>query len=494
MTTKFFTNSNWKKRFFPSSLVSRMLLLTLLSIVIAQLISTSIWYSFSKEQEQDGLRITAENMAQNIASTATFFNSLPLQYRHIVLEQLRDFGGSRYFVSLNEMEINIDAVPDTEMKRIVIDEFQRVLRNKLGNQLTIKMEFSHPETLHVLNNDMLLKNLPKSWAHYSLTLEPLNPPILVIQLMIAPDEWLYIAALLPAPYVSLEDNLVSNEQLFFIFLVTANLMWMIYILVRWQTAPLKQLANAATTLSQDFDQPLLPEKGASELVIATRAFNRMHLRIKRYVDDRERLFRSISHDLKTPITRLRLRAELLNDEQKTDKFNTDLDHLEIMVKVALQFVKDTDIHENNESINLFSLLTEIIDFHNATTTAVTIEQLSTNTIFKGKPLAIRRCLTNLIDNGVKYGGKVHITLEQTEEYMFITLSDSGQGIPEHMLEQVFTPYTRLAQDSEGSGLGLSIARNIANAHGGTLTLHNQLNAGLKVVVKLPNQLSAMGKL
>ena len=151
-----------------------MLLLTLLSIVTAQLISTSIWYSFSKEQEQDGLRITAENMAQNIASTATFFNSLPLQYRHIVLEQLRDFGGSRYFVSLNEMEINIEAVPDTQMKRIVLDEFQRVLRNKLGNQLTIKMEFSRPETLHVLNNDMLLTNLPKSWAHYSLTLEPLE--------------------------------------------------------------------------------------------------------------------------------------------------------------------------------------------------------------------------------------------------------------------------------------------------------------------------------
>ena len=312
--------------------------------------------------------------------------------------------------------------------------------------------------------------------------------------MIAPDEWLYIAALLPAPYVSLEDNLVSNEQLFFIFLVTANLMWMIYILVRWQTAPLKQLANAATTLSQDLEQPLLPEQGASELVIATRAFNRMHLRIKRYIDDRERLFRSISHDLKTPITRLRLRAELLNDEQKTDKFNTDLDHLEIMVKVALQFVKDTDIHENNESMNLLSLLTEIVDFHNTNATLVTIEQKSANTIFKGKPLAIRRCLTNLIDNGVKYGAKVHITLEQTEEYMFITLTDSGQGIPEHMLEQVFTPYTRLAQDSEGSGLGLSIARNIANAHGGTLTLHNQADAGLKVVVKLPNQLSVMGKL
>lgn len=474
--------------------MSRMLLLTLISITIAQLITTSIWYNFSKEQEHDGLRTTAENMAQNIASTATFFNSLPLKYRHVILEQLRDFGGSRYFVSLNEVEINIDAVPNTEMKRIVLNEFQRVLRNKLGDKITMKMEFSHPETLHVLNNEMLLSDLPKSWAHYSLTLEPLNPPVLVIQLMLAPDEWLYIAALLPAPYVSLDDKLISDEQVFFILIVTANLMWMIYVLVRWQTSPLKKLAAAASTLSQDLDQPLLPEHGASELVIATKAFNRMHLRIKRYIDDRERLFRSISHDLKTPITRLRLRAELLNDEHKTSKFNTDLDELEIMVKSALQLVKDTDIHENSTTIDLQFLLTDISSYHNTTELKVTIEQKSVNTNYKGKPLAIKRCLTNLIDNGVKYGHSVHITIEQIENYMFIELTDTGPGIPENMLEEVFTPYTRLAQDKEGSGLGLSIARNIANAHGGTLTLHNQSNTGLKVVIKLPNDISAIGKL
>jgi hypothetical protein len=125
-------------RQLPSSLVSRMLLLTLLSIATAQFISTSIWYNFSKDQELDGLKNTAESMAQNIASTATFFNSLPLQYRHIVLEQLRDFGGSRYFVSLNEVEIAIDPVENSEMKRVVLDEFQRVLGNKLGNNIVIK--------------------------------------------------------------------------------------------------------------------------------------------------------------------------------------------------------------------------------------------------------------------------------------------------------------------------------------------------------------------
>lgn len=477
-------------RQLPSSLVSRMLLLTLLSIATAQLISTSVWYNFSKDQELEGLKNTAESMAQNIASTATFFNSLPLQYRHIVLEQLRDFGGSRYFVSLNEVEIDIDPVENSDMKRVVLDEFKRVLSDKLGNNITLKMEFSHPKTLHVLNNETLLSELPRSWAHYSLTLEPLNPPVLVIQMMLAPDEWLYIAALLPAPYVSLNDSIVNNEQIFFIFLITANLMWMIYVLVRWQTKPLKNLAAAAATLSQDLDQPLLAETGASELVIATKAFNRMHLRIKRYIDDRERLFRSISHDLKTPITRLRLRAELLNDDAKTAKFNTDLDQLEMMVKGALQCVKDTDIHENNTSIDIQELLYEITEHHNSSEEKVTFEFPYTSIHYHGKPLAIKRCLTNLVENAIKYGDFLHLIVEQQQEHIVICLIDSGPGIPEAMLEDIFTPYTRIAQDSDGSGLGLSIARNIASAHGGTLTLHNRENSGLKVILRLPHKPSS----
>ncbi len=470
----------------PSSLVSRMLLLTLLSILIAQLISTSIWYNFTKQKELDGLKNTSASMAQNVASTVTFFNSLPLKYRHIVLDQLRNFGGSRYFVSLNEEEIWIDPVPDSQMKSIVLTEFQQELTNKLGRNIPLRIEFSRPETLHILNNNILLSDLPKSWAHYSLTLQPLNPPVLVIQLMLAKNEWLYIAALLPAPYNSLDDKIINTEQVFFILLITANLMWMIYLLVRWQTKPLKKLAHAAATLSQDLDQPLLPETGASELVTATKAFNHMHLRIKQNIDDRERLFRSISHDLKTPITRLRLRAELLNDEAKTDKFNADLDELEIMVKGALQCVKDTDIHENNANINLNELLHTIAEHHNQHAEKVTFgTDVSIN--YYGKPLAIKRCLTNLIDNAVKYGDCVYITLNQQDSDVVITMTDAGPGIPEYMLEQIFTPYVRLAKDSEGTGLGLSIARNIANTHGGTLTLSNQVNGGLKVTLTLPLQ-------
>ncbi|WP_429196675.1 HAMP domain-containing protein, partial [Aeromonas veronii] len=142
----------------------------------------------------------------------------------------------------------------------------------------------------------------------------------------------------------------------FIALMTVFLCFFTFMLVRWQTRPLRRLAKAAVNLGKDIDQPSLKEEGASEIVAATRAFNIMQHRIRRYIDDRERLFSSISHDLKTPITRLRLRVELLDDEVQIAKFNKDLDELELMVKGALQTVKETDIHENIEEIDINALL------------------------------------------------------------------------------------------------------------------------------------------
>ena len=167
------------------------------------------------------------------------------------------------------------------------------------------------------------------------------------------------------------------------------------------------MANAANALSFDIYQPPLVEEGASELITATQAFNRMQLRLRRYIDDREHLFSAISHDLKTPITRLRLRAELIDDEDKIEKFNRDLDELEMMVKGALQTVKDTDLHENLIQVDLAEVLQSIAERHNSKRTKVHLLDTKIAPL-TGKPLALKRCLSNLIDNGVKYGHEVNI--------------------------------------------------------------------------------------
>ena len=475
------------RKWWPKSLLARTLWFTLLAVFLAQVIATSIWYGQSKQRDLEGLESASASMANMFASTVTFFQSLPLEYRHIVLDQLRNMGGTRFFVSFNQEEILIDPIPDSLMKRTAVGAFEEVLGEKLPRLDVIRVEFSRPETLHVLKNDILLSDLPRSWAHYTLSLEPFNPPILVVQLELAENEWLYIAALLPAPYVTLEDEIITGQQLVFMVFMTALLLVFTFLMIRRQTKPLKRLAYAANAMSFDIYQPPLKEEGASELVTATRAFNRMQSRVQRYIDDREHLFSSISHDLKTPITRLRLRAELIDDDAKVEKFNRDLDELEMMVKGALQTVKDTDLHENLAQVDLKELLFSIAERHNQHQVKVRIPKTKIAPLM-GKPLALKRCFSNLIDNGVKYGDEVSLIIVDEKDSLILIIKDKGPGIPKESLEAVFEPYVRVAKDDEGHGLGLGIARNIIHAHGGDMAIHNAVDGGLEVKVYIPRLL------
>ena len=225
------------------------------------------------------------------------------------------------------------------------------------------------------------------------------------------------------------------------------------------------------------------EGGGSEVVEVGRAFNAMRERISRYLTERSQLFSAISHDLRTPITRLRLRVELLDDEHVQHKFSRDLDELEMLVKGALQCVKDTDIHENIEPIDLAQALHGLIEPYLGTG-QVTLEG-QVLAPYPGKPLALRRCMGNLIDNALKYGQRAHLRIEDSDQAFVLHVDDEGPGVPEQRLEQVFEPHFRLAGQQQGYGLGLGIARNIAHSHGGELTLQNLREGGLRVTLRLP---------
>jgi signal transduction histidine kinase len=463
------------------SLISRMLLLTILSVVAAQAISSFFWVNQFTENEKKSVILNAQHLAEGALSTISFFKDLPLQYRHLVLEQLRGMGGSRFFVSLNSEKIDINAIADSKLKGQVIATVAKVLSNSLTEDQRLEIEFSAPDDLHVLKNDILLKDLPPSWGAYSLIIPTAKPPILVLQIEIAQNEWLYLAAILPPPYLLSDNPLISAQQVLTLIFTTFLLLLFIYLLFHWQTKPLQNLANAVSEMSIDLDQAPLREEGALEIVAATRAFNRMQQKLQRYIQDRELLFRSISHDLKTPITRLRLRAELLDDEKQTDSFNQDLEDLEMLVKGALQSVKETDIHENIQAVDINKLLEQISENQ---TDKINISKVRLYA-FRGKPLALKRCLSNLILNGVKYGGRVNIEVMDSTEELQIIIQDDGPGIPANEMETIFQPYKRLHNDKEGHGLGLGIARNIIHAHNGDLYLLNRKEGGLEVIISLP---------
>ncbi|MFF7108476.1 ATP-binding protein [Pseudomonas sichuanensis] len=470
-------------RLLPRSLLGRMLLLTLLVVVLAQGLSSVIWVAQLRASQLQGLRASASSLAHSMSASVSYFRSLPVAYRPMVLDQLRSMGGTRFFVSLNVKPLDMPVLPVTPRKQAVIEVFQQVLHERLGQQMDISVEFVSPDDLRIFNSGLKLDELPRSWAHYSLTLEPLNPPVLVTQIRLGEGEWLYIASLLPEPYTSLEAERLPRQQIGFIALTTALLLLFIGLLVHWQSRPLKRLARAARELSLGADVAPVAEGGGSEVVEVGRAFNNMRERISRYLTERSQLFSAISHDLRTPITRLRLRVELLEDEALQAKFSRDLDELELLVKGALQCVKDTDIHENIEPIDLNQVL-ELLAEAYLRDGRITLEGRALAP-YPGKSLALRRCIGNLIDNAIKYGERAQLRIIDSAESFVLQVDDQGPGVPEQRLEQVFEPHFRLAGQQQGYGLGLGIARNIAHSHGGEVSLLNLREGGLRVTLYLP---------
>jgi signal transduction histidine kinase len=266
------------------------------------------------------------------------------------------------------------------------------------------------------------------------------------------------------------------------------------IAVRWATRPLKALADAAEELGKNINHPPLSEAGPLEVARAARAFNTMQARLIRYIDERTRALAAMSHDLKTPITRLRLRAELLEDQALRAKFSGDLAEMEALVTTTLDFMRGVDTGEAAKPVDMKALLESLQADLSEAGGSVSIESVPLQ-LYVGKPQALKRCLTNLMENAVKYGKRAMVAIDDNDTRLMILIRDEGPGIPEAELEKVFEPFYRLEasrnRDTGGTGLGLTIARSIAEAHGGTLSLHNRSEGGLEVRLVLPRRKSAM---
>lgn len=258
--------------------------------------------------------------------------------------------------------------------------------------------------------------------------------------------------------------------------------------VRWVTGPLSALASAAEKLGEDINRPPLPETGPSEAQRAARAFNTMQQRLSRFIADRTRIFTAMSHDLKTPITRLRLRAEMLEDEALRAKFTKDLQEMEAMVTQTLDFMRDASTNETVQRIDVMALIESLQTDYRDTGSRVEIEGRVAQP-YPGRPLALRRCLTNLVDNAIRYGSRAMIKVEDAADRLTTRILDDGPGIPEEELAQAFEPFFRgeasRNRETGGTGLGLGIARNVARAHGGDLVLRNRPEGGLEVILTLP---------
>jgi signal transduction histidine kinase len=309
-----------------------------------------------------------------------------------------------------------------------------------------------------------------------------------VGLRLPDDKWLNTALDMPPVWPW------HSVNFFFAFLMmtvtAAGLTWWA---VRRLIAPVATLAAAAEALGRDVEAPPLPETGPIEVAIAARAFNTMAERIRRFVQDRTFMLTAMGHDLRTPITRLKLRAEFLEDDELRAKMLADLDELEAMVASTLAFGRDVAANEPVTAVDLPELartvLDEAADAHPDCTEKLNYTGPDHLPV-RVRSLAMKRALTNLVHNALAYGGNAQVRLAPpVAGQLTLVVEDDGPGIPPAEIDRVFQPFHRVEtsrnRETGGSGLGLPIARNILRAHGGDVTLANRDGGGVRATMILP---------
>lgn len=476
---------NWKI-WFPQSVLSRLAWVLVTGILLVQFFGNTLWVYQIRQEVLSATEENTDNLADTINNTLRYLSKLPANYRSIALEQLREAGGTRFYMSLHDRPIAVQSLEETKLLDLVVSRMKSQLELEWAPK-HIKVNLASPVDLTVRENGTLMTELPSYLNSQHLILSPRPAPLLVVQIELEPGVWAYLAALMPDPFFLDKYQPLTLDRIIFQSFTVFTVLALLFFIVRWITRPMEKLSKAAEKFGRGDSHEALDTAGTREYSKLATAFNLMEERIQRYMDDRERLFRSISHDLRTPITRLKLRTEMLDDEQTILEFEEELDELELMVNGALQTVRDSDIHENHVDTDINKLLLKIIEPMRRAGHEINFVP-DNSTPIKAKPLALKRALTNLLDNAVFYGKRVKVTVIQNDAEIQIHIRDYGPGI-EGNAEDVFEPYKRLAHGQSkresGYGLGLNIAQNLIQGHGGSLTLQNHDEGGLIATVILP---------
>jgi len=257
---------------------------------------------------------------------------------------------------------------------------------------------------------------------------------------------------------------------------------------RWLTRPLSRLAKGARAAFIEGHPSQLPEVGTREVRTLATAMNDMHGRIQRMMSERTQMLAAISHDLRTPLTRMRLRTNGTPDQTDLAAVNRDLDEMEAMIEATLDFLREDAASEQTEPVDLSTILQTIAD--DAHDEGRTVElDVPHGLVVEGRHLALKRAFSNLIENALKYGGVAKVQASQIPSACEIFIRDQGPGISEEYLERVFEPFYRVDQARQrvkgGYGLGLTAARSIIRKHGGEISIGNRAHGGLEVRVTLP---------
>lgn len=291
------------------------------------------------------------------------------------------------------------------------------------------------------------------------------------------------------PDTILTSSFLTQGSYYFIAVIVLIVFFFIFA-IRAVTEPIKRISKAAIEADINSSAPIFQERGTIEIVSLARALNSMRSRIRLMVDGRTRMLRGISHDVRTPLTRLRLRTERMEDGPLREALLADIDHIDRLLAESLNYLRDDYATEGLERVDVASILQTVCSDFSDVGFKVTYHGPN-KLIANCRPLSITRAATNLCENAVKFGTKVTVDLNSSDKGFSILVSDDGPGIPDNLKHRVFEPFFKADQSraaSAGFGLGLSIVADIAHSHRGAVTLQDSLPHGLTVRLEIPQNI------
>lgn len=424
------------KNWWPRTLFMRLTLILFIGLVVAHALS---FWLIMRERTEATTGLMLGYLQQDVASSVALLDRLPAAERAAWLPRLE-----RRTYSFSLEPGMAGRAPDTKLSSMIAASFL----DAIGSHYRV--------TAHVVpgQKDRVQAQLELSdGMPLTIDMRPAGLPI---------SGWLPVVLLLQ-------------------LILLAGVTWLG---VRLATRPLVQLANAADTLGPDLRASTLPEDGPLEVARAAKAFNAMQGRINHYMAERMQILAAISHDLQTPITRMRMRADMLDDSEQREKLNYDLKEMEVLVKEGVAYART--LHGTSEppcALDPDALLESLVFDYTDAGQKLELHGKVGHSITT-RPNALRRVLINLIDNALKFSTQVELRAGEGEDgRIIIQVLDNGPGIPEAELEAVFQPFYRVEasrnRDTGGTGLGLAIARQLAQAMNASLSLHNRTAGGLE---------------
>lgn len=448
-------------RLFPASMTGRIFLILLLGILAS--IALTFWLAFGERQRAIG-QYRDFHVLERTEQLVLALDALPAAKRAAFLATAKRIG--------LQVESAPDGVPDNALR----SAFAAALAQRLGPDYPVMSMPASRTDCPQLHERTHIGMAPPRRAGCEVTRIRLRDGTL-LRLTVLPPR---------GPMPPLHGDFLTYLASFIISIGV-----LAYLVARMTLRPLKQLAQAADDLGRDINHPPLLQQGSSEIRQATGAFNAMQARIRQHFGQRTQMLAAITHDLQTPLTRLRLRLEKVADAELRDKLIDDLSAMQAMVREGLELARSMDSSEAMRRLDLDSLLDSVCTDAADAGQNVTLQGQTGLTVM-ARPATLRRCLVNLIDNAVKYGQRAQVTVERGADHgasACIRIRDAGPGIAADQLDKVFEPFYRIdtsrSRDTGGTGLGLTIARNIAEQHGGSLTLANHPQGGLVATLILP---------